>query len=288
MRGHLLDAARAADDWLAGRFGPTRVLFVLSDGYGFSCQAEVVRHLANRPGVVVATTTDRPRLVSELAFGDADEAALFRAHYVAPGRAAWRKWHMVVDTHRSPFYPRRHALRLFMHHGPGFGILGSKVAVAEDFDCFLGLSAHQRHIFERLRPGLFDDRHAFFAVGFPKDDPFARGGYDRAALLEELGLDPALPTLLITSHWQTGATLRRFRDVPFARLAEAGGGTSSRPATRGCGAEARVASIRRGVVPWWRTSRRWRPVFPTPASSPTIGWSRCWRRPTSWSPTTAR
>ncbi len=222
MRSRLLAAVRAADDWLAGRVGPTRVLFVLSDGYGFSCQAEVVRHLAHRRGVVVGVTTDRPRPVAEIAFADPAEAALFRAHYVAPGRAAWRKWHMVVDTHRSPFYPRRHALRLFMHHGPGFGILGSKVAVAEDFDCFLGLSAIQRAIFEGLRPGLFDDRHAFFAVGFPKDDPFARGGFDRTAILAELGLDPRRPTLLITSHWQAGATLRRFRDAPFARLAEGG------------------------------------------------------------------
>lgn len=222
MGNPLLAGVRAADDWLASRVGPTRVLFVLSDGYGFSCQAEVVRHLVGRPGVVAAVTTDRPRPVAEIAFADPAEAALFRAHYVKPTRAAWRKWHMVVDTHRSPFYPKRHALRLFMHHGPGFGILGSKVAVAEDFDVFLGLSAIQRAIFERLRPGLFDDRHAFFAVGFPKDDPFARGGFDRAALLVALGLDPRLPTVLITSHWQAGATLRRFRHAPFARLAEAG------------------------------------------------------------------
>ena len=223
MGGRLLAAARGADDWLATRLGPTRVLFVLSDGYGFSCQAEVIRHLAGRPGVVVATTTDRPRPVDEIVLADPQEATLFRAHYQDPRRAAWRKWHMVVDTHRSAFYPKRHALRLFMHHGPGFGILGAKVAVAEEFDGFLGLSAIQRGIFERLRPGLFDQRHAFFAVGFPKDDPFARNTYDRVAILTNLGLDPRLPTLLITSHWQAGATLRCFRAAPFARLAEAGG-----------------------------------------------------------------
>jgi len=223
VRDTVLAVVRTADDWLAGRFGPTRVLFVLSDGYGFSCQAEVLRHLAHHRGMVVSVTTDRPRPVDEIAFADPLEAALFRAHYVAPERAAWRKWHILVDTHRSPFYPRRHALRLFMHHGPGFGILGSKVAVAEDFDVFFGLSAIQRGIFEGLRPGIFDQHHAFFAVGFPKDDPFTRGGYDRAAILTELGLDPCLPTLLITSHWQEGATLRRFRDLPFARLAEEGG-----------------------------------------------------------------
>ncbi len=49
-----------------------------------------------------------------------------------------------------------------------------------------------------------------FKVGYPKSDPLLRGDYRREEVLEGLGLDPALPTVLYSPSWDEGMSLRSF------------------------------------------------------------------------------
>jgi hypothetical protein len=221
LRGGLLRLLRNADDWLFESLTrERRVLFVLSDGYGFACQAPVIREMQQQQGVMVRTTTDRGQDVSRIEFANAQERRLFGELQISTRRARMSKWHIVVDTHMNAFYPARNALRVYMHHGPGFGILGNKLAIIKQCDIFCGLSLIERDWFERLEPGIFNDKRLFMPVGFPKNDALYNGEYDRAALLRQLGL-PDRATILITSHWQTPSTLRRLNDAPFRLLAHA-------------------------------------------------------------------
>lgn len=220
LRRTLLDAVRDVDDALSERAARPRVLFVATDEYAFACQAPVVRAALDRKDVTVRMT-----MLDSVGGGTVRADALRDAglplSVLEPaGRARLRKWHMVVSSHLNAFYPARRALRIYMHHGPGFGILGNKTAIAVNSDVFLGLSETERRWFETLRPGLFDSERAFFPVGFPKSDALVRGEYDRAVTLASLGL-PDRPTILITSHWQPAAILRMLADEPLRRLAAA-------------------------------------------------------------------
>lgn len=221
LRTTFLSALRRLDDWVYTRLaGHARVLFVLSDGYGFACQAPVIRALLNYSDVVVRTTTDRGQPIEEVEFASPSDQEIFVSLFVSTRRARLMKWHMVVDTHLNSFYPARNALRAYMHHGPGFGIMGNKTAIIEQCDIFFGLSDVEHQWFERLNPGIFGGRRTFIPVGFPKNDALSRGEFDRVAILQSLGL-PDRKTLLITSHWQEQSTLRRLGCGPFQKLAAA-------------------------------------------------------------------
>lgn len=222
VRAAVLSAARKVDDWLYEKLSShTRILFVLSDGYGFACQAPVIEALCrDHPEVLVQATTDRGQALADIDFASANDHSLCESLHVPTHVARFRKWHMVVDTHTNAFYPARNALRVYMHHGPGFGIMGNKIAIIRQSDIFCGLSEVEREWFERLEPGIFNERRVFVPVGFPKNDALYRGQYDRSAILASLRL-PKRRTILITSHWQTPSTLRRLNDGPFRELARA-------------------------------------------------------------------
>ena len=221
VRSNLLRYMRNMVDWAYVNLTERRrVLFILSDGYGFACQSPVIRELRKHKGMVVRTTTDRGQALAGIEFANDQDRQLFISLQMFKRRARLTKWHIVVDTHMNAFYPAHNALRVYMHHGPGFGILGNKLAIIKQSDIFCGLSLIERDWFERLEPGIFNDRRLFIPVGFPKNDALYNGDYDRAALLHQLGL-PNRTTILITSHWQTPSTLRRLNDAPFRLLARA-------------------------------------------------------------------
>ncbi|CAH1087202.1 sulfatase-like hydrolase/transferase [Candidatus Nitrotoga sp. 1052] len=221
LRRKILANVRAAFDWCFERFAHrTRVLFVLTDSYGFACQSPVIRALQACPDVLVLITTDKPDVVNDIDFATPEDRVLFHSLQLPSRRARLSKWHMLVSTHMNPFYPAFNALRLYMHHGPGFGILGNKTGPIKQCDIFCGLSEAEYDWFDRYQPGLFNERRVFIPVGFPKSDALCRGEFDRRAVLEQLGL-PDRMTLLITSHWQPQAILRSYNAAPLRALAQA-------------------------------------------------------------------
>ena len=224
LRHTILTRIRAGFDWGFECFARrTRVLFVVTDGYGFACQSPVIRILQTFPDVLVGVTTDKPDADKLIEFANPEDRALFHALHLPYQRARWRKWHMLVNTHMNGFYPVFNVLRIQMHHGPGFGILGNKTGPIKQCDIFCGLLDAEYDWFERYQPGLFNERRLFIPVGFPKSDALDRrvfDRFDRRAVLNRLGLADR-PTLLITSHWQQPSILRTLGDAPLRTLAQA-------------------------------------------------------------------
>ena len=214
-------AFRSIDDWIYEHLARrTRVLFVLSDGYGFACQAPVIRTLLDFSDVLVRTTSDRGLSADQIEFANEKDRKLYISLALPTWRARVSKWHMVVDTHLNRFHPARNALRIFMHHGPAFGNTGNKYAVVRRYEIFCGLSHMEREWLDRLNPGIFGERHVFFSVGFPKSDALYKGSFNRNGVLSSLNL-PDRPTILITSHWQKQSILRCLHDLPLGELARA-------------------------------------------------------------------
>ncbi|MFZ1546457.1 MAG: CDP-glycerol glycerophosphotransferase family protein [Candidatus Nitrotoga sp.] len=221
FRKKLLTIIRASVDWCFEQFAlHTRVLFVLSDGYGFACQLPVIRALQAYPDVLVRITIDKPGVINDIVFSTPEERTMFHSLLLPTRRARLSKWHMLVSTHMNPFYPAFNALRLYMHHGPGFGILGNKTGPIKQCDIFCGLSKAEYDWFDLYQPSLFNERRLFIPVGFPKSDALCVREFNRRAVLEQLGL-PDRTTLLITSHWQSQAILRSLNAAPLHTLAQA-------------------------------------------------------------------
>ena len=221
FRNTVLNSLRNLDDRLYEGAQPLRILFVNTGSYGFSCQAPVIRSLRKIDGVYIRVTTDKACPLDPLEFANLEEDALFHEFYISTYAAILSKWHLIVDTHKNGFYPKRRALRIGMHHGPGFGILGSKIHLVQQYDIFFGLSSAERFYLEEIQPEVFNTNRAFFSVGFPKTDALINHkGANSKKLRSSLKLEDR-PNILITSHWQSTSTLCTFGSLPFKSLAKA-------------------------------------------------------------------
>lgn len=216
----MLKSSRYLDEKIYSYTKKVRVLFIVSDAYGFSCQLPVIKELERygKNKVFIGVTPDKDIPENQVSV-DEREVDIFHQFYVANKRAQYMKWDLVVNTHLNGFYPRRQCLKGYMHHGPGFGILGNKVAIALKYDVFFGLSKSQKRIFEKVNPTIFKKGRRFYSVGFPKSDSVINSRYDPAELLSNLGLGQK-KTILITSHWQNNSTLRQLGYLPFRMIAE--------------------------------------------------------------------
>ena len=107
-----------------------------------------------------------------------------------------------------------------MHHGPGFGILGSKIHLVQNYDIFFGLSQIERYFLEQIKSDVFTNNRAFFAVGFPKADSLTNQPTNKLALFSRLNIKDK-PTILITSHWQPTSTVGTFGSQVFKMLVQA-------------------------------------------------------------------
>ena len=219
LKNKIIESLRNLDDLFYNGAKTLRVLFVVTDGYGFAGQLPIILPLLKADNVTVRTTTDFKHAWTDIEFNSSEEQRVFRDLYMDSTRASLSKWHFVVSSHVNGFYPRRHALKVYIHHGPGFGTLGSKLHIARNFDIFFGLSEAERLYFENFQPDIFSNDRAFFPVGFPKDDALINSGIQREQVLEELGLDDR-KTVLITSHWQSVSILRTFEEELFRQIAD--------------------------------------------------------------------
>ena len=70
--------------------------------------------------------------------------------------------------------------------------------------------------------GLDREKFALIDVGYPKSDALLQGKYSREAVLAELGLDPALKTVVYAPAWDPGGSLRSFGDTVIEQLLSIG------------------------------------------------------------------
>ena len=135
-------------------------------------------------------------------------------------KATFTKWHLIIDTHVNSFYPKRNALRIGMHHGSGFGIMGVKIHLVEHYDVFFGLSQTERKYLQNIKPDVFNQDRAFFSIGQPKSDILVNKPCPRQEVRQELMLNDRT-TILIASHWESVSTLRTFGHNVFEILCKA-------------------------------------------------------------------
>lgn len=210
---------RDIDDWLFERFDRNHILFVLTSGAGFACQAPVIHELLKKTGVKICTTTDEERDIDKIDFASENDRQLFEQLYIPFRRALFLKWNLLVNSHSNGFFPKRRALRVYMHHGTAYGNTGTQLPNALQHDVYFGLSVAQKGYFEALSEGIFDSQRAFFAVGSPKTDTLIAKVNDNNQLRDRIGL-PNKPTIVITSHWSEFSTLHTFSDEVFRSLAD--------------------------------------------------------------------
>jgi hypothetical protein len=72
------------------------------------------------------------------------------------------------------------------------------------------------HMFEMH--GLDTSQYRLVDVGYPKSDALHQGRYERKRVLEDLGLDPSLRTVLYAPAWDPGGSLRSFGEKLIERL----------------------------------------------------------------------
>lgn len=219
LKKYILELARRIDDKLYENKNPIRILFIRTDNYGFSCLSPIIKKLSNNSDAYIKTTTHKPQSLKSVDFNSQEENEIFNQFYINNRLASYMKWHLIIDTHPNCFYPKRNALRIGMHHGSGFGILGSKVHYVKNYDIFFGLSQSEGFFLKSLDPAIFDDL-AFFPVGNPKLDTLLSDiCSNRNRLKNKLALKNK-KTILITSHWQKGSTLYYFGSNVFETLAQ--------------------------------------------------------------------
>lgn len=211
---------RDLDDWFYEKLNRNHVLFVLTSGAGFACQAPLIRELLKYDNVKVGATTDRVMPLEEIEFVNDVDRELFIRLYVPFRKAIWLKYNLIVNSYLNGYYPRRRGLQVYMHHGTSYGSSGSNLPNAEQHDIYFGLAQVQRDYFESLSPGIFEKSRAFFAIGSPKTDALVNGKYNKQKTLAELGL-PDQPTILITSHWSKYSTLSVFGNKVFKEVSSA-------------------------------------------------------------------
>ena len=217
-RNYILNKIRNIDDNLYDISKTTKILFIYTDTYGFSCQVPIIQALETKSNVYIRVTTEKNIPLGKIQCSTELEQNIFNKYYIHQKRATFSKWHLILDTHLNSFYPKRNALRIGMHHGPGFGILGSKIHLVQNYDIFLGLSQIERYFLEQIKPDVFTGNRAFFAAGFPKVDSLINQTLTKSKIYVRFKLKDK-PTIIITSHWQPTSTLGTFGSEVFELIA---------------------------------------------------------------------
>ena len=131
--------------------------------------------------------------------------------------ARWRAFDVYISPDFRLASPRS---RVKVHMFHGFSIRNFAIQErALRFDRLFLIGPYMRRRFEEVGLLAPDDPRSC-EVGMPKLDALVEGRHDRTAVLEELGLDPARPTVLFAPTWIRGGCL----DVQGEEIVRALGG----------------------------------------------------------------
>jgi len=220
LKAAVLRFLRHLDDRLFSNSRKTHVLFVVEGLYGFLCQYPIIVELEKKPNLKIGITSVDKGAFEDIASSREESVeAIFRKYFIDHARAQYSKWNFIVDTHLNSFYPRRNAIRIGMHHGAGFGVLGSKVNRVKNYDIFFGFSSAERRFLNSIDPDIFSRQRLFFPIGSPKTDAAISQAANRRKRQENFSL-PNKTTILITSHWVNISLLAVFQERVFEVLAK--------------------------------------------------------------------
>ncbi|MGH9348495.1 MAG: CDP-glycerol glycerophosphotransferase family protein, partial [Vicinamibacterales bacterium] len=165
----------------------------------------VVRTMAADPRVRFAcTASQEPGLLRRI-YRDADAGC----RLVSPARAALMKWDAYLTSDFMWAVLPRGAPRVQMFHGVAgkYGFDAPERSLREWDRLFF---VNERRLRNVVAAGAIDaDSPAVRLVGMPKVDALVDGSLERNAVLLDLGLDPARPTVLYAPTWSPASSLNR-------------------------------------------------------------------------------
>jgi hypothetical protein len=178
-----------------------RVLFQISNTFGYDAQEPVIRALVERRRADVAAAGGIERGVARERI---DALAAIGVPHHSLNSARHRHFEAVVLTDIPLVRYWRSGPRLYLHHGSGFATRDSHYAfdLMESGAAGLLLALHETEVARGLdRFGLPLGARAA-VVGQPKlDRLIALGAGSGRETLASLGLDPARLTVIVMSHW---------------------------------------------------------------------------------------
>ena len=211
---------RQLDRAVGRRDGGRRILVDARTGVNFTMVAPLYRTMAADPRVsFFFTASEEPRRLGEI-YHDAAGVTL-----VAPRRARFMRFdaYLASDFMWQPL--PRGTCRIQMFHGVGgkYGFDAPSTSMRAWDRLFF---VNERRLRNFVKAGAIDaDSPAIRLVGYPKADALVNGTWTREGVLEPLGLDPALPTVLYAPTWSPASSLNSIGLDLVTRLMDAWSGS---------------------------------------------------------------
>jgi len=202
MIRRLLNAARRADIRLTRRTDRRRILVDGHTPVNFTMFAPVYRRLQRDPRIeVVFTASHEPARIHEI-YREATGVRILH-----PRRAALMRFDAYVASDFLWATLPRGTCRIQIFHGVGgkYGFDAPDRSMREWDRLFF---VNERRLRNYIAADAIDaDSPAIRLVGMPKSDCLVDGTFTRERVLDGLGLDPALPTVLYAPTWSPASSL---------------------------------------------------------------------------------
>jgi CDP-glycerol glycerophosphotransferase (TagB/SpsB family) len=217
-----VDTLRRLDRAIGQRSGRRRVLVDARTPVNFTMVAPVCRAMAADPRVqFFFTASEEPQRLRDIY----REALASRSTtLVTPSAARLMRFdaYLASDFMWQPL--PRGTCRIQVFHGVGgkYGFDAPRTSMRPWDRIFF---VNERRLRNFIKAGAIDaDSPAIRLVGLPKADALVNGTWTRETVLESLGLDPALPTVLYAPTWSPDSSLNTMGRELLRRLLDAWSG----------------------------------------------------------------
>jgi CDP-Glycerol:Poly(glycerophosphate) glycerophosphotransferase len=231
-----LDALRGLDRGVGQRSGRRRVLVDARTPVNYTMVAPICHAMAADARVsFFFTASEEPNrlrdIYHEALSASSGQALSTRAgqasdiRLIAPGRARLMRFDAYLASDFMWQTLPRGTCRIQTFHGVGgkYGFDAPTASLREWDRIFF---VNERRLRNVVKAGAIDaDSRAIRMVGLPKVDALVNGTWTRDAVLESLGLDPALPTILYAPTWSPASSLNAMGVDLIGRLMDAWSGS---------------------------------------------------------------
>jgi hypothetical protein len=221
LRRALVAAARRADRSIGRAFGRRRVLVEVRSPMNLEVLRPIWSALAVDPRVDLSFTSEAPGWVAPVL-----ERSGLADRLIPQPAAVWRRFDLACNADPWNALPLRRCWRRlnFFHGVAGKYDLDDPAALARhvnfagyDRVMFANEDRRRRYVDAGVVPA---DRAAL--VGFPKIDDLVNGRWAAADVRRELGLDPALPTVLYAPTYSPASSLHLAGEAIVERVLATG------------------------------------------------------------------
>jgi hypothetical protein len=210
-----VDRMRALDLRLSRRDERRRILVDARTGVNYTMFAPVYEQMSADPRVAFAfTASEEPHRLRDIYREAAPGTRL-----LGPQRAALARFDAYVASDFMWAWLPRGTRRVQIFHGVGgkYGFDAPTTSMRAWDRLFF---VNRRRLRNFVASGAIDaDSPAIRLIGMPKTDALVNGRWQRDAVLEGCGLDPARPSVLYAPTWSPESSLNVFGEALIRRLA---------------------------------------------------------------------